>query len=118
MREIFFRGKRIDNGEWIYGDLIHAAGNCMICGKRGNLYVDPYTVSEFTGVHDMSGNSIYEGDIIKYKINGELRKGEVVYFEGAYRIKEVFLAIKLTLEKVMWIAEVIGNIWDGEVDDE
>lgn len=68
MREIKFRGKRLDNGEWVYGDLhirtpfphIHSE----IDYSRVNI--DPHTVGQFTGLHDKNGNEIYEGDIVDF----------------------------------------------------
>lgn len=76
MRGILFRGKRIDNGKWIYGDLIHAAENCMICGKHGNLYVDPETVSEFTGLYNKNSKRVFEGDIVRILYTDWLSKSE------------------------------------------
>ena len=49
MRDILFRGKRLDNGEWVYG---------FYC-------VDPSTVGQYTGLKDKNGKRIFEGDIIR-----------------------------------------------------
>lgn len=66
MREIKFRGKRLDNGEWIEGDLLRMNGHWFIfldpAPKGIDKYaVDPATVGEFTGLKDKNGKEIYEG---------------------------------------------------------
>lgn len=65
MREIKFRAKRLDNGEWICGDLhlhtpfphIHST-----CGDKAKIDTD--TIGQFTGLHDKNGKEIYEGDVL------------------------------------------------------
>lgn len=68
-RKILFRGKRTDNGEWVYGDLIHYDDEPSIHTKASyGLYkherVDPSTVGQFTGLYDCKGRRAYEGDIV------------------------------------------------------
>lgn len=87
-REILFRGKRIDNGEWAEGCLlidyetgqhfIHARGNSLHennkANKRGSLNfsayeIEPQTASQYTGMEDRNGRRIFENDLIYSDFN-------------------------------------------------
>lgn len=54
-----FRGKRLDNNEYVYGDLIQGVFT-KILTSNGEYFVDPYTVVKFVG-YDKNGNEVYRG---------------------------------------------------------
>lgn len=95
MREILFRGKRTDNGEWVYGNYNNVNGKAYIFPEDAtdsydNYQVDPATVGQYTGVVDRNGKQVFEDDIIGYTDTdtGKTKIFGVVkwYYEGNFYI--------------------------------
>ena len=132
MREILFRGKtkanHIDDGYWLYGDLVHLVLNEGLVFMFNALEileeVDPETVGQFTGLTDKKGKKIFEGDIVKTWQNniGKIEFGQYWdeeiegYFYGYAWIgkDEYEESITLSLDKYWDGHEVIGNIYDNK----
>jgi uncharacterized phage protein (TIGR01671 family) len=138
MREILFRAKRIDNGEWVEGwyvlnrmllpEHLKHQGKHYICvrftytnslNEMEYYEVDPATVGQFTGLRDRNGERIWEGDIIDVQMaygNKYLPHcGEIVYSQewGAFGTKNDS-GTTLLHHHLLSTATVTGNIHDGE----
>lgn len=109
-REILFRGKRVDNGEWIYGGYAkcnnreYILPDIDLVGREWvfkNIEVIPETVGQFTGLTDKNGKKVFEGDIVKITYNDRLTRRlekedyesymkefclveQVVFYKGAF----------------------------------
>ena len=126
MLEIEFRGKRIDNSEWIYGWL-RQTGHQNIEKSNGQYirtekyyqiqdekynskFVDEATIGQYTGLKDKNGKKIFEGDILKGTFYGFMAP-EYDYIFSVYgdEKEKGFMANYFEPNE----CEIIGNIYDN-----
>lgn len=121
MRTIKFRGKRLDNSEWVYGDLLRMHGVPYIYPDPApdgwNDYeVIPDTVGQFTGQFDDSGKEIYEGDIVANDFGNAYIVNMAVEWctDGYWALHEIYGddTMHFVADYLKEI-EVIGNIHDN-----
>ena len=120
MREIKFRGKDLNTGEWAVCDLhtlcdkphLHTEHTCFpFAGKRS--FIDAETIGQFTGLRDKSGKDIYEGDIVQNGDAGFFYVIEWVETQASFLGKQVgsssFIGLAYWLDNL----HVVGNIHDN-----
>ena len=121
-REILFRGKRVDNGEWVEG--YYSPVNIPITGNMGHFInvggyraveIDPETVSQFTGLCDKNDVKIFEGDIIEYTDGCNDWLGAVKYASDDAQFVVRFIGGDVESFDNLYCGncEVIGNIYDN-----
>lgn len=127
MREILFRGKRADNGEWVEGYLLEQNTpeyHCYIVisfkAEQDNRHTDilecdiyeviPETVGQYTGLTDKSGTKIFEGDILRDDDSEE--NGVVLFFEGEYCVS-FDNEFTYGFADIACSCYVIGNFYDN-----
>ena len=128
IRNIKFKAKRLDNGEWIVGSLIRSTAgakerayivdNFSSMSDYSVVGVDPSTVCQFTGLKDCEGKEVWDHDLLQHPYQETEEIYEVSYSqeEGGFITKEsvsgarllTFLCAALTLFKF----KVIGNKFD------
>lgn len=133
MREILFKAKRLDNGEWVEGYYVRRAMGLVdehgcFCptysyriywtdeGRQSFCAVDHETLCQYTGLTDSNGVMIFEGDILEYKDNYTSTTSCTVEF-----LRSAFMAVwpndwdnEILDKGFSKYAKVIGNIHDKE----
>lgn len=132
MRTIKFRGRRLDNGEWVYGSLIQNVTDKGVnvafivpylpCASEPHdmwtaemFRVNPSTIGQLTGLTDSNDKEIYEGDIVMCYRKNEGKFISVVMYLDEYGFfcvlseeKEPILLCEISVQFT-----VIGNIHDN-----
>lgn len=113
MRQIKFRGKRLDNGKWVYGDLLTNNKEPKILTYKGQYSIDSTTIGQFTGLYGKHKTPIYEGDILD---TPSMRGMLVVFTYGSFHMVTIsgashyFDAWINEIDKF----EIIGNIHENK----
>ena len=126
MREILFRGKRIDNGKWVEGLLFYQYDSfyeeyrlhIQKAKPKVSFEIDPNTVCQFTGLTDRYNKKIFENDIVSctepYGVYHDEIKGKVVYKISSFVMEYRKFNIPLSNDIPKPEFCVIGNIYDNK----
>ena len=116
MREILFRGKRKDNGEWVEGaDIMHKTVRGELCiADVGTDWVSviPETVGQYTGLKDKNGKKIFESDAVWF--SDEKERGVVYFDNSCSRFAVRFDTFDAAFDHLYSNdLEIIGNVHDN-----
>ncbi len=143
MKEIKFRAKRLDNGEWVSGSGLLVADDFCVIDRETEMYVDEKyewagnthffrvagamcdlkTIGQYTGLKDKNGKEIYEGDVLEitaldFLDKAKNKKNFIVKYENGFICHIVnephcWMHFKTACEKSSYKLKKIGNIYDN-----
>lgn len=135
-REILFKAKRKDNGEWVEGQYVYITNPLtedgkpikhLICNGTNifNDLIDPDTLCQYTGLTDENGKKIWENDIVTITLECDdylilSETGIVEYSYGQYELKvkapdgqEAYSNLINKLSGAPFEIEKLGNVFDN-----